>query len=68
MKKIIAIICMISIYSFVQAQDMKGMDMNKKDTVKPKTTSYYTCVMHPEIHYNKPGNCPKCGMKLVEKR
>lgn len=25
----------------------------------------YTCPMHPEIKSNKPGNCPKCGMKLV---
>ena len=25
----------------------------------------YTCTMHPEIVMNKPGKCPKCGMKLV---
>jgi len=25
----------------------------------------YTCPMHPEIVKDKPGNCPKCGMKLV---
>ncbi len=25
---------------------------------------FYTCPMHPEIHQNHPGNCPKCGMKL----
>ena len=29
--------------------------------------SYYTCVMHPEIHQDKPGKCPKCGMELVKK-
>ena len=28
---------------------------------------YYTCVMHPQIHSDKPGNCPICGMKLVKK-
>jgi ABC-type glycerol-3-phosphate transport system substrate-binding protein len=27
----------------------------------------YTCSMHPEIVQDKPGDCPKCGMKLVEK-
>jgi transcription initiation factor IIE alpha subunit len=27
----------------------------------------YTCPMHPEIVMDKPGNCPKCGMTLVEK-
>jgi heavy metal-binding protein len=25
----------------------------------------YTCVMHPEVVTGHPGNCPKCGMKLV---
>ena len=25
----------------------------------------YTCAMHPEVRMSKPGNCPKCGMKLV---
>ena len=26
----------------------------------------YTCPMHPEVVRNKPGKCPKCGMKLVK--
>ncbi len=26
----------------------------------------YTCPMHKEIQLDKPGTCPKCGMKLVE--
>jgi Cu(I)/Ag(I) efflux system membrane fusion protein len=28
----------------------------------------YTCPMHPEVIENKPGDCPLCGMSLVEKR
>ena len=29
---------------------------------------FYTCPMHPEIHEEKPGKCPKCGgMDLVKK-
>jgi CopA family copper-resistance protein len=28
----------------------------------------YTCPMHPEIHAEKPGSCPKCGMKLVKEK
>jgi len=27
----------------------------------------YTCPMHPEVQSDQPGNCSKCGMKLVEK-
>jgi membrane fusion protein, copper/silver efflux system len=34
----------------------------KKQTIK------YTCPMHSEIVKNKPGNCPICGMTLVEKK
>ena len=28
----------------------------------------YTCTMHPEVASDKPGKCPKCGMKLVVKK
>lgn len=27
----------------------------------------YTCPMHPDVHSNKPGKCPKCGMALRKK-
>jgi len=27
---------------------------------------YYTCSMHPQIHEDKPGKCPICGMTLIE--
>ena len=33
---------------------------NGSQTVK------YTCPMHPEIVQDTPGNCPICGMTLVE--
>lgn len=29
-------------------------------------TQYFGCPMHPEIKQGKSGNCPKCGMRLVE--
>jgi RNA polymerase sigma-70 factor (ECF subfamily) len=28
----------------------------------------YTCSMHPEVLQDKAGDCPKCGMKLGEKK
>ncbi len=48
-------------------QNMQDMQMNnkQKEQAQPAT---YTCVMHPEIHSPKPGNCPKCGMKLVKEK
>ena len=38
------------------------------DTAKlAKGAMYYQCSMHPEVITDKPGDCPKCGMKLVMK-
>jgi hypothetical protein len=39
----------------------------KSDQMKTGAT-IYTCPMHPEVESDKPGNCPKCGMKLVPKK
>ena len=40
-----------------------------QDTGNPSTEPIiYTCTMDPEVRSNKPGNCPKCGMKLVRKK
>ncbi|MBK8712105.1 MAG: multicopper oxidase domain-containing protein [Niastella sp.] len=66
MKKVTLIIFILSTFSLAQAQDMKGMDMDKKETKQQPVT--YTCPMHPEIHSTKPGNCPKCGMKLIKEK
>jgi hypothetical protein len=45
-------------------QTQSGAQSAQKDA----KTVQYTCSMHPEIVRDKPGDCPKCGMKLVEKR
>ncbi len=38
-----------------------GHDHEQEQEKKQK----YTCPMHPEVVMDHPGNCPKCGMKLV---
>ena len=30
--------------------------------------SVYSCPMHPDIRRDEPGQCPECGMKLVEEQ
>ena len=76
MKQIILIASLLSVCSFAFAQDMKDMPgmkttVTKNETKKPTNPTsgkvIYTCVMHPEVKKDKPGNCPKCGMKLVKK-
>lgn len=29
--------------------------------------SYWTCAMHPEVRTDGPGNCPICGMSLIQR-
>ena len=53
----------ISVTGFSQIETSQTKTGNV-DTVKQVI---YSCSMHPEIQSNKPGNCPKCGMQLVEK-
>lgn len=39
---------------------------SKKEGKEQKADSYYTCSMHPQVHQDKPGNCPICNMKLIK--
>ena len=68
MKRIIALALILVVYSFAQAQDMNGMKMTKKENTQKVQPTTYTCPMHPEIHADKPGKCPKCGMNLVKEK
>ncbi len=40
----------------------------KQSETKEVASVQYTCPMHPEVISDKPGDCPKCGMALVEKK
>jgi transcription initiation factor IIE alpha subunit len=33
-----------------------------------KMAKTFVCPMHPEVTSDKAGECPKCGMDLVEKK
>jgi rubrerythrin len=54
-------------------KDMSGMEKMgamKKNSGGEKPVSekfYYTCAMHPQVHQDKPGKCPICGMTLFKK-
>jgi hypothetical protein len=37
------------------------------EITQPSDRKTYTCPMHPEVTSEQPGQCPKCGMKLVQK-
>nr|WP_316786654.1 multicopper oxidase domain-containing protein [Pedobacter frigiditerrae] len=49
----------------MQIMAMPNADQNNNQATK---TESYTCPMHPEVHQTGPGNCPKCGMKLVKEK
>lgn len=36
------------------------------DSLMAQPGDYYTCTMHPQVHLDKPGVCPICGMELVK--
>ncbi len=67
MKKIFFLVFGMGVSAFLLGQEMKGMDMSKKDVMQVQPVTY-TCPMHPEIHATKPGSCPKCGMTLVKEK
>ena len=43
------------------------MEHQHTDTIN-QTATKYTCPMHPQIHDDKPGNCPICGMNLIPEK
>jgi hypothetical protein len=69
MKKVISLVSVVAILAapvLALAQD-SGNSPAPAASASP-AAKQYTCSMHPEVVQDKPGNCPKCGMKLVEKK
>ena len=68
MKKLIIISSFAAFLLFGAASSFNSVNAQNKTEMKKTTTEvYYTCKMHPEVHADKPGKCPKCGMKLEKK-
>ncbi len=72
MKKIIGLIYVsVCLISFI-ACNIAGKEANINnlktvtDTLKSQSKDSYTCEMDTEVHSDKPGVCPKCGMELIK--
>jgi Heavy metal binding domain len=65
-RHILVLICAIALVTGAQ---VGAIDLNRPgnehDYEQEHEKQKYTCPMHPEVVANHPGNCPKCGMKLV---
>jgi hypothetical protein len=66
--KFLFLIILVAGYLFVNFSGGTVYGQTPQKKVIKQQTVKYTCTMHPEIVMDKPGNCPKCGMKLVEKK
>lgn len=45
----------------------KSEESGKHEHEVVKQDGYWTCTMHPQVHMDKPGSCPICGMDLIKK-
>src|SRR4029453_19183594 len=55
----------ISVAAQVGPIDVNQTASEHKHEQEKEKKQKYTCPMHPEVVTENPGNCPKCGMKLV---
>jgi len=68
---IIVILFIISIIIFSDGKKSNDKNSNVKKTANKQvietdrpTTETYTCRLHPQIRFDHPGKCPKCGNTL----
>jgi len=67
------VLVVISVASVLAAKiafpQTEAIHRTQQEQVKEKEQEQgqkkYTCPMHPEVVMDHPGNCPKCGMKLI---
>lgn len=62
---IIVILITAATYTITSLRPKKIINENSKLS-KIEKNSYWTCSMHPQIHSEKPGECPICHMQLIK--
>src|SRR6266403_3066657 len=67
MKNILILISAIALGTSVAIAQVGAIDPNRSAHKQDdeRKAQKYTCVMHPDVVMSHPGDCPKCGMKLV---
>ncbi len=45
----------------------KSEESGKDEHAVVNQKEYWTCTMHPQVHMDRPGTCPICGMDLIKK-
>jgi uncharacterized protein YceK len=65
-KNLILIVSLVVILFTISCSSGTSKTDSKEKTPVELASVYYTCTMHPEIHSDKPGKCPICGMDLVK--
>jgi Heavy metal binding domain len=71
-KRILILSCAILLATRAIAQ-VEAIDPNRPHRehdydYEQEKKQKYICPMHPEVVMDHPGNCPKCGMKLVPRK
>jgi hypothetical protein len=65
-KSILFVVLIMVFCSFQNSFAQQSFEKQDTTLTRDSTKIMYTCPMHSEIISDKPGTCPKCGMKLVK--
>ena len=64
--KIIFTIIAVAFFAISNMQSQEKVTTEQSPELMETNKEIYTCSMHPEVESDNPGECPKCGMKLVK--